>query len=183
VTGGLLADGYDPTRQAISELAREGAPTAPVLTAGLVGFGVLIPFFAGRLGRALDSPGLRTAITVAGVGTVGVAGFPLSSGGGEPQDLLHAVTAGAAYLGMALAPALGGRALHRRGHVRSAAASYAVSAVSAAALVGSVVVADGGLLQRVGLTVVDVWYAVAAVVLLARRDGRPALRPVAAPSS
>jgi hypothetical protein len=27
VTGGLLTEGYDPVRQAISQLAREGAPT------------------------------------------------------------------------------------------------------------------------------------------------------------
>ena len=165
---GALTDGYDATRQAISELAAEGAATRPLMTAGLVGFGVLVPFFAGRLGSALGSRGVRWAVTVAGLGTLAVAAVPLTGEGGRPQDVAHAVAAGTGYAGMALAPLLGGRALRRRGAAGAALASYAVGAVSAAALVGSVVAEGGGGLQRVGLTVVDAWYAVAALVLLRR---------------
>jgi hypothetical protein len=37
LVGGLVADDYDPLQDAISRLAAEGAPTRPLMTAGLVG--------------------------------------------------------------------------------------------------------------------------------------------------
>ncbi len=91
--------------------------------------------------------------------------YPLADN--EAQNVAHAVSAGVGYVAMALSPYFGGRAL-RTG--RAAVASYVVNAVSAVCLTASVVADDrSGLLQRAGLTVVDLWFAAAAVALLARR--------------
>lgn len=166
--GGALADGYDPLREAISDLAREGAGTQPLMTAGLVAFGLLVPVWAPALGRALGSTALLVSVTVAGLATLGVAAFPLSRDGGQAQDVAHAVAAGLGYAAMAVSPLIGAAALRRRGLANAARASAVVGVVSAVALVGSVVAGSGGL-QRLGLTVVDVWYVVLAVAVLRRR--------------
>jgi hypothetical protein len=73
---------------------------------------------------------------------------------------------------MACAPALAVPALVRSGRRSAAAASVAVSAVSATALVVSVAGGPTGLWQRVGLGVVDAWFAGWAVWTL--RGARPA---------
>lgn len=165
---GPLTPGYSPVEQAISQLAREGAPTAALMSAGFVAFGVLVPVYARALGRALHSPGAARAATTSGLATLAVALLPLSRETGQPVDALHSVAAGTGYAAQVLAPLLGGRRL------RSPAgrgASYAVSAVAAAALVASLLLPDlTGLLQRTGLTVVDAWFAVAAVHLLRSRQ-------------
>jgi hypothetical membrane protein len=173
LAGGLLADGYDPVRQAISELAREGAPTRPVMTAGLVAFGVLLPVWARVLRRELDSRALGVTVTVAGVATLAVALLPLTREPGGPQDVLHGVAAGTGYLAMSLTPLLAAPRLRRSGRGRTAAASAAVGAVSALALVGSLISAEqAGALQRLGLGVVDAWHVAVAVAVL-RRGQRP----------
>ena len=170
LVGGLLTDGYDPLADAISQLAREGAPTRALMTGGLVAFGVLIPVWAVRLGQALDSRAVRNAVAVAGLATLGVALLPLTREGGQPQDVGHAVVAGTGYVAMALTPILAVAPLRRLGHERAAAASATVGAVSATALVGTLLLADrSGGLQRLGLTVVDAWHVVAAVWMLRRR--------------
>ena len=164
--GGLLTPGYDPVEQAISQLAREDARTAPLMTAGFVAFGVLVPVYAAALGRALRSPGTRAAATTSGLATLAVAALPLSRAGGSPVDLWHAVAAGTGYVAQAVSPLLGGRALPGRGARR---ASYAVGAAAGVALIASVLVPERtGLLQRTGLTLVDAWFAVVAVQLLRR---------------
>lgn len=143
------------------------------MSAGLVGFGVLLPVFARALGRASGSRAVTASVTTAGLATLGVALTPLSAEGGSAVDLLHGLAAGTGYLATAVSPALVARARLRGG---AAAASYAVTGVSAAALVCSVAVPGAaGLCQRVGLTVVDVWFATTAAVLL--RRGRLASRP------
>lgn len=169
VVGGLLTDGYDPLRDAISELAAEGASTQPLMTAGLIAFGVLVPVWAQTLARALDEPALRVSVTVAGLATLAVALFPLSREGGQPQDTAHAVSAGLGYVAMAVTPLIGARALRRLGMRRAALASVAVGVVSAASLVGTLLVDGDGGLQRLGLTVVDAWYVALAVWVLRRR--------------
>jgi hypothetical membrane protein len=168
--GGALTEGYDPLAQAISELAAEGADTQPLMTAGLVTFGVLVPVWAQTLGRVLDAPRLRVSVTVAGLSTLAVALFPLTREGGQPQDVAHAVSAGLGYAAMAATPLLAATALRRQERRRAALASAAVGAVSASALVASVLVDQGGGLQRLGLTVVDGWYVVVAAWVLRRRD-------------
>lgn len=169
--GGLLRDdGYDPLRDAISRLAEVGAPTAPLMTAGFVAFGVLVPVWARELGARLGSPALRRVVTTAGLATLAVAVLPLTRAGGTTQDALHAAAAGVGYLAMAATPLVAAPLLRRRGLHRAAAASVAVGAVAAAALVGSVAAApDGGGLQRLGLTVVDGWHVTAAAAVLRGR--------------
>jgi hypothetical membrane protein len=169
LVGGLQSDGYEPLVEAISQLAREGAGTRPLMTAGLVAFGVLMPVWALALGRLLGRA-VAVAVVVAGLGTLAVAALPLTREGGQPQDVAHAVAAGTGYVGMALTPLLAAVALRRLGHERAAATSTVVGVVSATALVGTLLVADrSGGLQRLGLTVVDAWHVVVAVWVLRRR--------------
>lgn len=171
LAGGLAADGYDPLVDAISRLAAEDAPTQPLMSAGFVAFGVLIPVWARTLGARLDSTALRGVVTVAGVATLAVAFFPLTEQGGTTQDGLHAVTAGTGYVAMVATPLVAAPLLLRRGQRRAAALSVAVGLVSAASLVGTLVAGEDGQvgsggLQRLGLTVVDVWHVVTAAAVL-----------------
>ena len=169
VVAGLQTDGYSPLRNAISELAREGAATRPLMTAGFIAFGVLVTIWAVVLGRVLGR-GVAAAAAVAGIATLAVAALPLTREGGRPQDVAHAVAAGTGYVGMALTPLLAARGLSRLGHERAAAASPVAGVLSALALVGSVLVADrSGGLQRAGLTVVDAWHVAVALWVLRRR--------------
>lgn len=166
VGAALRARDLSPVRDAISRLAQEGTTTVPLMTAGFVTFGVLVPVYARGLGRVLRSPATRAAATLSGLATLAVAALPLSAAGGQPVDAAHAVAAGTGYLGQVLAPLCGGLAL--RGRAR--AASWAVSAVAALCLVASLALPElTGLLQRTGLTVVDAWFVVLAVRLLPRR--------------
>ena len=168
VAGGLLrAPEYSPVSQAISQLARSGTSTRPLMTSGFVAFGVLVPVYATALGRALGSPGARAAATVSGLATLAVAALPLSRQGGQGVDTWHAVAAGTGYAAQVLAPLLGGRRLRTSA---GRLASYAVSATALVCLVGSVALPDlTGLLQRTGLTAVDVWFVALAGHLLRRR--------------
>ena len=168
--GGLRTEGYDPVEQAISQLAREGAPTRALMTSGLIAFGVLLPLWARTLADDLDAPRLRWPVTVAGLATLAVAALPLTREEGGTQDTLHAVVAGTGYVAMAVTPLVASAALRRKGRKRAAAASLAVGAVSAASLIGTLALPDvSGLLQRLGLTVVDLWHVVAAIAVLRRR--------------
>ena len=168
--GGALADDYDPLHDAISQLAREGAPTQPLMTAGFVAFGVLVPVWAQVLSRELRSRGVRWVVSVAGLATLAVAALPLTREPGGTQDVLHAVAAGTGYVAMAATPLLASGALKRRGHDRAAAASVVVGLVSVAGLLGTLLVEErSGGLQRLGLTVVDAWHVAAAAWVLRRR--------------
>jgi hypothetical membrane protein len=167
--GSAVKDGYSPVSDAISRLAEQGASTQPLMTAGFVGFGVLLPVYARELGRALGSPGTRWAVTASGLGTLAVAALPLSVEGGTGIDTGHTIAAAAAYVANVVAPLLAARHLRSR---RLKAASYALSAVMAACLVGSVRFDEvTGLLQRTGLTLFDAWAVVGAAILLRRAEG------------
>jgi hypothetical membrane protein len=174
VVGGAMAEGYDPLRDTISRLAEIGAPTRPVMTAGLVAFGLLIPVWARALGDRLGSVALRRIVTTAGLTTLAVAGLPVTPEGGTPLDAAHAVAAGGGYVAMAVTPLVAAPLLRRRGHSLAAGASVAVGVVSVGSLVGTVLVGEdgpvgSGLLQRLGLTVVDAWHVAAAVAVLRSR--------------
>lgn len=171
LVGSVVADDYDPLQDAISRLAAEGAPTRPLMTAGLVAFGVLVPVWARTLGGRLESPTLRWVVTTAGLATLAVALLPLTQEGDTVQDTLHAVTAGIGYVAMAATPLVAAPLLRRRGHGRAAAASVLVGVVSAASLVATLMVGEDGAVgsggfQRLGLTVVDLWHVVAAGAVL-----------------
>ena len=151
---GSQAPGYSPVREHISELARVGAATRPLMTAGMLGFGVLAPLWATGLDR-----GVRAAVTTAGLATLGVAVAPLGAAWGDGP---HGVAAGVAYAAMAATPALGSR-------LGAPRAARTASALSALLLVSSL--ADTpvtGLLQRAGLGVVDAWYVATALRQLRR---------------
>jgi len=154
---GAVTDGYSPARDAISDLAALGAPTRPWMTAGMVAFGVAMPVFA----RLLPRPAARAAIA-AGVGTLAVAALPLDPGTEVPA---HAVAAGASYLALAGVPAFAGNA---------------PVALAALGLLGASVVVDGasGLLQRAGLTLVDVWIVQRALRPCPAPEGMPRQRRV-----
>lgn len=169
---GLLREGYDPVEQAISQLAREGTAGRLGMTAGFVGFGVLIAVFAQHLPRLVGGgTPVRAAATVAGLSTLAVAAFPLQQTEGGTGDTLHAAAAGVGYLAMAATPLLAARPLRSSGRRTAGAASAAVGAVSAAALITSVTVGPTGLWQRIGLGVVDAWFAGVAIHAL-RTDRR-----------
>jgi hypothetical membrane protein len=165
VTAGAATPGYSAVRDHISDLAAVGAPTRPLMTAGLVGFGVLAPLFARSISTALDDPRLRTSITAAAVGTVGVAALPLGASWGNGP---HAAAAAVSYVAMASTPILGSRALARSGDTGASRASLAAGLASAACLTASLVGENQGLLQRAGLTLVDAWFVVMAVRELRR---------------
>ena len=171
VVGGAIAQDYDPLMDAISQLAREGAPTQPLMTSGLIAFGVLMPVWAQVLSRELGSRGTRWAVTIAGLATLAVAGLPLTREPGGTQDLLHAIAAGTGYVAMAATPLIASRALKRLGHDRAAAASVVVGAVSVAGLIGTLLIEErSGGLQRLGLTVVDAWHVAAGAWVLRRKS-------------
>lgn len=156
LVAGARARDYDPLHDAISQLARVGAPTRPVMTAGFVGFGLLALPWARTLSRSLGDQRLLGSVGLAGVATLATAALPL---GGPLGDGAHAVAAGLGYVGMASSPVIGARSLTGK----AKAASYAVGVVSAASLVGSLAGAYDGGFQRLGLTVVDVWFVAMAV--------------------
>jgi len=170
LVNGLRNDGYDPVVEAISQLAREGAPTRLPMTVCFVVFGVLVPVWAPTVARELGAPALRPAVTVAGLATLAVAALPLTRDPGGTQDLLHGIVASTGYVAMALTPVLAVGALRRSGRSTAATLSGLTGAVSAAALVATVVSDSSGLFQRLGLGVVDVWHVVVAGWVLTRRS-------------
>jgi hypothetical membrane protein len=168
LVNGLRTGGYDPLTDAISQLAREGAPTRTSMTLAFVAFGVLVPLWAGTLARELGAPALRPVVSTAGLATLAVAAIPLSRDPGGAQDLLHAVAAGTGYVAMALTPLVAAAALRRSGHRAAAAASVAVGLVAGCALVATLLADGSGGFQRLGLTAVDAWHVAAAVWVLRR---------------
>ncbi len=133
---------YSPVREHISELARVGVETRPLMTSGMVAFGVLAPLWS----RSLDGP-TRTAVAAAGLGSLGVAAAPLGASFG---DTPHVVAAAATYVAMAASPTVSG--------------NRAVGALSGALLLASLPDSPvTGLLQRAGLGVVDAWFVVRAL--------------------
>jgi hypothetical membrane protein len=152
---GATAEGYDPTRTAISRLAAIGAPTRPAMTGGLV-------VLAGGMGLYAAAIRRRPAWVLAaanGLATLAVAALPL----GSTHDTAHGVSAGLGYVTLAAIPLLSAPALH--GRARRAAA-VAAGTVSGLCLLATTVVDRDGLLQRVGLTVAQLWVVASALSLV-----------------
>jgi hypothetical protein len=97
---------------------------------------------------------------------------------------VHGVFAGAAYAALAATPIVAASRLRSRGQRKLAQVSVATGVVCGAVLLASVVGPTGvhGLLQRVGLTLGDVWLMTSAATLLRRPPvdvrARPAARRV-----
>lgn len=176
--GGVVWEGYDPTRQAISELFAVGAPAATrvPLSLGLVASGIGLVAF----GRALHVglPGTQrlgpALAVVSGVMTVAVVAFPCTPGcpGATTSvtDFMHVVTAGSGYVALMTAPLAVGWRVRR--HVPGLALASLVLGGGALVLFLARTVGFApeysGLQQRVFNTTADAWYAVAAVVLVRR---------------
>ena len=152
--GGLLTDGFDPLRQSISQLQRDGVATAAVLTAAFVGFGV-----GGLAFARLLPPAPRVALAVASVATLGAALSPLGEVRGGRQDAVHLAFGATGYVCLSLLPLLAARSLQGPERRRAVTAG----AVTAACLLGTVPAdAVSGALQRIGFLVAHLWLAGAA---------------------
>jgi hypothetical protein len=184
---GTRAKNYSPISDAISELARMHAPTRPAMTAGFLVFGAALPTYAIALRHSLPGHAWKFA-AANGVATLGVAAFSL---GTPTSGEIHGTFAGLAYASLAATPIAASAALRRGGHrgdtgtlrregnTALARTSLATGLVCAAALVASVVGPEHvhGLLQRVGLTIGDVWIVASAIAMM--RDSDTASRPAA----
>ncbi len=147
---GATAQGYDPTRRAISRLAALGAPSRPWMTAALVVLGAGMVLY----GLALR-PDRRWLLPVAnGLATFAVAALPL----GGTVDTAHGVAAALGYVTLAAIPV----ALSPRG----ARLPIVVGLACGVFLLASVLVARDGVFQRLGLTIGHFWVVVSAVRLV-----------------
>ena len=162
--GGAVAEGYSPQEDAISELAAVGATTRTLMTAGFVLFGAGTALFSVALRQAFGRPAAVAAVA-AGCCTIAVAAVPLDTG----HDGLHGVFAGAGYAVLVAVPACAAWSPGRRLPVAGLAAATTAVAAGACLLASVVIAGPDGLLQRVGLTLVDAWIAVTALRLWRRR--------------
>ncbi|MET1049739.1 MAG: DUF998 domain-containing protein [Acidimicrobiales bacterium] len=168
-TLGTRFPGYDPTQDAISRLAADGAPDQAWMTAGFVAFGLGVPLFAVALRDALPGPAWTTAMAT-GLATLGVAALPLDGWAG---DTAHGEAAGIGYVTLAATPLLAAGPLARRGRRRAAVASRILGIASLACLGAPRVVVRAGMFPRLGLTVGYLWLVGAAVGILRGGYGRP----------
>jgi hypothetical membrane protein len=174
----MVTPGYDPLRQAISELFSIGAPALPraLVSSGLVVSGFALLGFAAALQRGLPGTGIAgpALAAISGVMTLLVVAVPCTHGcpgaGTTTNDTFHVLAAGAGYLALVLAPLL--VAVRVRADAPSLAHwSLLLGGVALLGLavrnLGPDVV--GGLQQRTFNTVADAWYVLAAVYLIRRR--------------
>jgi hypothetical membrane protein len=167
-----LRPNFSSTQQAISQLAREGAPHRLLMTGAFFAFGIAMPFFAQPLSRALEGGrSLRAAVILAGLATLAVACCPLSVSGSGTRDLVHGSFATTGYVAMVASAALGAVALNRRQRALAARVAAAVAVVATGCLAMTTAGLDVGLFQRAGLTVVDVWFVVMAITILRDNSG------------
>jgi len=159
---GPSARNYSATQDAISRLAETGAPTRVAMTAGLVAFGIGVPFYATALRRTLDGWAWVTGFAT-GVATLGVAAVPLGS---PTSDVVHGCFATAGYITLAATPLLASRAFARAGRSAWARASLLSGFVSGSCLLATIAGPGHGLLQRLGLGAVDVWIVATAIEIM-----------------
>jgi len=165
--GGIATPGFDPVRDSISQLQRDGSATAAVMTVAFLAFAVGAIAFAPRL-----PPAPRVALVVAAVATAGAALSPLGEVRGGRQDTLHLAFGATGYTALSLLPLLAAPSLAGRDRVVALLAGLATSGC----LLGTVPAdAVSGLLQRSGFLIAHLWLASRAVALLRQaRTPRPA---------
>lgn len=176
---GVLADGYDPLQQAISELFDLSVPVwqRRTLAGVLLVTGLALLPVGPVLDRLLPGEGrLGPALAVlAGLGTMTVAFFPCTEGcpgnGTSLTDTMHTVLAGGGYVGLVAAPLAFAWRLRDTAWRDLAVAGVVLGGL---ATVGFLVRnlggidAYAGLQQRVFNTLADAWYVLAAAVVLRR---------------
>lgn len=156
-------DDYSPIHDTISQLAQIGANTRPLMTSGMVAFGIALPAYAVALRRALPGPAW-VAAAATGISTIGVALAPLERS--SFVDGLHALTAGSGYITLGAIPILAYKPLVAAGHTRLARFGLVAAAISGASLVTSVLVDQTGFFQRLGLTVGDTFVIASVPVVI-----------------
>ena len=169
IVAGALTPGYDPIDHAISRLAEVGAPHRGIMSAGFVVFGLGVPLYAIALRYALGGLAWATA-AVAGLATLGVAAFPLEGAAGNDA---HAAFAAVGYGALAATPILAASELGRRRLLTWARLSWVCGLLSAICLAGSLIDPVTGLLQRLGLTLVDAWIVATSIAILRARSPSP----------
>jgi len=169
VVAGRVTAGFDPVRQSISQLQRDGTATAVVMSAALAVFAGGAVAFAPVLPRLP-----RTALLVSGIATLGAALAPLGEVRGGRQDAVHLGFGATGYVALSVLPLLA--AVHLPGARRWLA--VAAGAVASACLLGTVP-ADSvsGALQRAGFLSAHLWLASLAVQVL--RQDQEASSPAA----
>jgi hypothetical protein len=167
VVAGLLTDGFDPVRQSISQLQRDGTATGALMTAAFVSFSVGAVAFLPLL------PALpRGALALAAVATLGAALSPLGEVRGGRQDALHLAFGATGYVSLSVLPLLAARMLPGRSRVAAVVAGL----ITSACLLGTVPAdAVSGALQRAGFLTAHLWLAGLALGVL--RQQTPARGP------
>ncbi len=188
---GVVADGYDPLRQAISELFDLGAPAwqRRTLAGVLLVTGVTLLPVGPVLDRVLPGSGrLGPVLAVAaGVGTTAVAFFPCTDGcpgvGTTFTDTMHVVLAGGGYVGLVLAPLAFAWRLRDTAWRDLAVAGLVLGGLATVGFLVRNLGVDtlGGLQQRAFNTLADAWYVLVALAVLWRTQ--PSSRSTPEPAS
>jgi hypothetical membrane protein len=170
---GATTAGYSAVNDAISDLARVGAPTRLVMTAGFLvdGFGLIA--FGLALRQTLEGRAWMAAVAT-GACTIGVAATPL---GGWSGDAVHATFAGLGYAAIVAIPILAAAPIAQTGRVGWARASVLTGSISAISLLLSTLGPAHGLFQRLGLTIGDAWIVATALSLIATMKAPPVQHP------
>lgn len=177
--GGAIEPGYSPVHEAISRLAAVGASVRLLMTTGLAGFGFGMLLYTNALRGAVSGPAWIAALA-AGVAVFGVIAAPL--GVSPMTDDVHGGFAIATYVALVAMPLLAARPLAAGGHLGVARLSVATGVASGLCLAGTVLGATPGLLQRIGLTLVDAWIvgSAACVLRTTSRSGEAGGEPATA---
>ncbi len=166
VVGTAVTAGYSPITDAISRLAAVGADTRVLMSAGFLGFAAASIPASAAVRRAI--PGSAwVGVLGTGMATAAVAALPLDHS--AAIDSAHGLAAGAGYALFVYAAAAAAMPLWRAGRLPLAVLSVSVAVLASATLLATPFVEASGLLQRVGLTSLDVWLVTISSLVLTGR--------------
>lgn len=156
IVAGTMTEGYDPVSHAVSRLAALDVHHRWIVTSGMTIFGLSAVVFGARMRTRLGRRA-GTMLVLAGITSLGVAAFPCSEGcpgmGASFTDTGHIIMAALHYATFTAVPFVAARS---EGSfvlpARWLAAVAAASLLAQAAGVG-----PNGLMQRLGLTLNDIW--------------------------
>lgn len=172
---GASIDGYSPRHEAISNLAAVDSPRRWVMFAVFVTYGVAMVVGSLGLRRSVAAAAWPAAV-VNGLALIGVAATPIHRS--DVVDGLHGLAATVAYLSLAAMPLLASRGFRRAGYRGAATASVVVGVASLGSFLVAAWASDGGLFQRTGSTVGDVWILAVGLAILFGPLARPFVRPL-----
>lgn len=173
VLAGLGTARYDPVRQSISQLQRDGTATGTAMSLAFLAFALGALAVAPVVGRRIARPP-QVALTVAALATLGGAASPLAEVRGGVQDAVHLSFGTTGYAALSVLPLLAGWALRSRSRW-GAGLSFLLGAVAAGCLLATVPAeAVSGALQRAGFLAAHLWLVAFAVVVLISESSAPA---------